>query len=201
MIAGWAVGTPYADRLVHTVRVSTRVAREPAPVVLHRDDIVVRDRRSSPWRPHFLVASDLVLALIAFLLNLTPAMVIAVGVATILGIQITVAVDRGRLLAEELARPPSIEQVAFEVADALRDVGLSPVGAEAVAVVLDEHLERRCSIEGVEAEVSATFAAAFDEVVSPMASTRYVVPRWVLQAPGRHRRGAAGRARPAPTRR
>ena len=199
----WAVGTPYDDTLVHTVRVTSRQQDPPrperAPVVLHRDDVDVRDRRPSPWRPHPLLAVGLVLALVAFLLNLTPAVVVAVGVATILGIQTTVAVDRGRVLAEDLARPPSIEQVAQAVADALHEVGLSPVGAGAVRVDVDEIGERRCALAGVDPATSATFATALDEVVSPMASPRYAVPRWVLVGPVDNAdgvRAALGRLRP-----
>ncbi len=199
----WAVGTPYDDTLVHTVRVTSRQQHasrpERAPVVLHRDHLDVRDRRPSPWRPHPLLAVGLVLALVAFLLNLTPAVVVAVGVATILGIQTTVAVDRGRVLAEDLARPPSIEQVAQAVADALHEAGLSPVGAAEVRVEVDEMGERRCSLAGVDPDTSATFAAALDEVVSPMGSPRYAVPRWVLVGPVDNAdgvRAALGRLRP-----
>ena len=59
--------------------------------------------------------------------------------------------------------------------------------------------ERRCALEGVPAEESAAFATALDEVVSPMASPRYVLPRWVLQEPVDNADGlrvAFGRLRP-----
>ena len=52
----WAVGTPYVDTLVHTVRILPSTPTEtvivPAPVVLHRNDLRVRDDRLAPWRPH-----------------------------------------------------------------------------------------------------------------------------------------------------
>jgi hypothetical protein len=110
-------------------------------------------------------------------------LVILVGLATMVGIQATIAVDRGRVLAEELARPPGIDQIANAVADALRETGLSARGAEAVRVVLDEQGSYRCVLEGVEPSMSATFVCALDEVVSPMASPRYVVPRSILIPP------------------
>jgi hypothetical protein len=109
--------------------------------------------------------------------------VIAIGVGTMLGLQTTVAVDRGRVLAEDLARPPGVEQVACAVADALLAAGLSPRGADAVRVERGDDGERRCTLTGVEPGVSATFAAALAEAVSPVASPRYVVPRWVLTGP------------------
>jgi hypothetical protein len=145
------------------------------------------------------VEAAIVLAVLVYLLNLTPVVVVELGLATMLGLQTTVAIDRGRRLAEDLARPPSIEQVAYAVADALFETGLSPVGSGGVMVVIDEHGDYRCAIEGVPAGVSALFATALDEVVSPMASPRYVVPRWVLHAPVDNAdgmKGAFGRLRP-----
>jgi hypothetical protein len=183
----WAVGTPYLDTLVHTVRIRPSEPSEtvlvPAPVVLRRNDLRVRDGRLAPWRPHFAIAVGIVLALMAFLLNLTPAVVVGIGLVTMLGIQTFVAVDRGRRLADDLARRPSLEQIAFAVADGLHSAGLSPVGADGVRVEIDPEGERRCSLEGVTPEVSAAFAASLDEVVSPMGEPRYVLPRWVLHEP------------------
>jgi superfamily II DNA or RNA helicase len=199
----WAVGTPYVDTVVHTVRIRpshpAAPRTGPAPVVLHRADVRVRDGRPAPWRPHWLLATGLIIATLAFLLNLTPAAVIALGLVTMLGIQTTVAVDRGRRLAEDLARPPSLEQIACAVADGLHDAGLAPYGAEAVQVEIDVGGVRRCSMVAVSPDVSATFATALDEVVSPMAQPRYVVPRWVLHDPVDNAdgaRAALGRLRP-----
>ncbi len=183
----WQVGTPYVDTVVHTVRILPSTPTEtvivPAPVVLHGDDLRVRDERLHPWRPHFSVAIGLVISLLAFALNLTPAVVIGLGLVTMLGIQSFVAVDRGRRLADDLAARPSIEQIAYAVADGLHGAGLAPVGADGVRVEIDPLGERRCSLEGVDAAVSAMFASALDEVVSPMGEPRYVLPRWVLAGP------------------
>ena len=189
----WSVGTPYDDTLVHTVRITGRhlpaPRREPAPVVLHAKQVEVRDERASPWRAHPVIAVGLMLATVAFLLNLTPSAVIGIGLVTMVGLQVCVAIDRGRVVADDLARPPSIEQIACAVADALHETDQSPVGAEAVQVVLDEHGERRCVLDGVEPAVSKAFAVSLDEVVSPMTSPRYVVPRWLLTGPADNRDG------------
>ena len=73
----WAVGTPYDDTLVHTVRItptgSAAPSADPAPVVLHDRELVVRDGRPQLWRPHPVIAVGVVMAAVAFLLNLTPA--------------------------------------------------------------------------------------------------------------------------------
>ncbi len=182
--AAWQVGTPYDDTLVHTVRITSSRAiaqrREPASATFHDRAVVVRDERASPWRPHPVVAVGFVVALVAFLLNLTPAAVIVIGLVTVAGLQGVVAVDRGRRVAEELRRPPSVEQIGYAVADALQAAGLSPMGAQGVRVEVDDLGEYRCALVGVVPAVSARFAAALDEVVSPMVAPRYVLPRWVL---------------------
>jgi len=187
----WAVGTAYADELVHTVRIrgGPRPRPAPVPVVLRGHRITVRDHRPAPWRPHPVVLAGVAIAVVVFLLNLTPAVLVALFLAVLLGVQTTVAVDRGGRLAEELARPPSIEQVAYAVADALQTVGLSPVGSDGVHVITDEHGEHRCALVGVTPRVSATFAGALDEVVSPLLSPRYVVPRWTLVGPADNSHG------------
>jgi hypothetical protein len=73
------------------------------------------------------------------------------------------------------------------------------VGSAAVATTLDERGEYRCVLDGVPPDVSAAFASALEEVVSPMASPRYVVPRWVRVGPVDNADGilaALGRLRP-----
>jgi hypothetical protein len=97
--------------------------------------------------------------------------------------QSAVAAARGRTYLEEVARGPDISRVACAVADGLHAVGMSPVGAAAVRVEVDADGEYRCSLGGVTAEVSRVFATALDEVVSPMAAPRYVLPRYVVAPP------------------
>ncbi len=152
----------------------------PVPVVLRDHGLVVRDGHPSPWRPHPVLAVGLVLATLAFLLNLTPAAVVAITVGTLLGIQTTVAVDRGRVAAEHLALTPGLEQTAASVADALHEAGLSPVGAAGVRIRRQGAAQASCFLDGVDETTSSTFVLALSELVSPLASPRYVVPRQVL---------------------
>ena len=66
-------------------------------------------------------------------------------------------------------------------------------------VEVDELGERRCYLEDVTPDVSARFATALDEVVSPMGTPRYVLPRWLLTEPVDNSDGlkaAFGRLRP-----
>lgn len=202
----WQVGEGYDDTVVHTVRVreARRVSaagppppQEPGPshVVARDRGLDVRDDRPAPWRPHPVAAALFVLSVVTWLLEIVPDGVNAVALAIAVALQTVVAAGRGRALVDEAARPPSLVQVASAVADALHVSGLSPAGAEAVRVLPDAEGEYRCFLDGVDPAVSATFANAFDEVVSPMAAPRYVLPRWVVTPPTSAFRGyAAGLA-------
>jgi hypothetical protein len=157
--------------------------------VLHGDELLVRDRRPSPWRPHPAVAVGLVLMALTFLLNLTPTMVVAIAVGTVLGIQTTVAVDRGRRVAEDLATPPSRAQVARAVADGLVAAGLIPVAA---------NVDDGVRVEGADPS-AAPLLAAVAEVLAPIDDPAYLIPRWVLTGPVDNSHGldvALGRLRP-----
>ena len=99
-------------------------------------------------------------------------MIVGIGLVTMLGIQTTVAVDRGRRIAEDLARPPALEQVAYAVADGLHDAGLTSARGRGGQRRGGHAGERRCALEGVPAEESAAFAAR---------STRWS-PRWRRRA-------------------
>lgn len=81
--------------------------------------------------------------------------------------------------------------VAAAVADGLQSAGLSPVGAAALHVEVTPDGVEAFSLSGVPDDVSSRFALALEEVVNPMSSPRYVLPRWVTSAP----RGADGLVR------
>ncbi len=191
----WSVGEEYDDTLVHTVRLlpptpdAVGVSKQPAPVVMRHRHLDVREARVSPWRPHPLLLAALALAVVLALVGVPWLAAVVTGLVAGAGIQSVVAARRGRDIVRAAARRPSIEQIAYAVADGLHDAGMSPVGAQAVRVEIDEEGEYRCSLYGVAPDVSATFATALDEVVSPMASPRYVLPRWVVDPPPPGARG------------
>jgi hypothetical protein len=130
---------------------------------------------------------------LTFLLNLTPTVVVAIGVGTVLGIQTTVAVDRGRRIAEDLARPPGHDQVARAVADGLEAAGLIPAGTAAVG------LDGGGAVGGLDPHVATLFVTALEEVLAPVDTPAYLIPRWVLTHPVDNSQGvqvALGRLRP-----
>ncbi|MFB4315462.1 DEAD/DEAH box helicase family protein [Actinomadura sp. 21ATH] len=81
---------------------------------------------------------------------------------------------------DEAAAEPPVTRFAYAVADALRQAGLSPRGAEAVTVRPTPDGTYGFALSGVDVLASERFAVALDEVIGPMAAPRYAVPRFVL---------------------
>ncbi|MDF9718127.1 DEAD/DEAH box helicase, partial [Nocardioides sp. ChNu-99] len=78
---------------------------------------------------------------------------------------------------------PSVHQVAAAVADALREVGLAPVGADAVRTSVDPDGTHRARLVHVDEEASRVFATAVEEALGPVERPRYLVSRRVLGPP------------------
>jgi hypothetical protein len=114
------------------------------------------------------------------------------------------AVRRSRTLREaggilaEAEGEPSLLRYAYAVADALKACDLAGRGAECVAARVEPDGSYRLSLADVDTATSERFALALDEVLSPIAAPRYVMPRYVLR-PGpvreRTREWLAGTAR------
>ncbi|MFC4785253.1 DEAD/DEAH box helicase [Nocardioides sp. MAHUQ-72] len=185
----WAVGTPYVDAAVPAIRVLAEErsrlgsASTPAPVVAGPTELAVRDAAllgSSPW-PALLLGAG----------GLSGAGALLAGHAALLGLGVVLLVvawfvrrgqrrARGTRVLAAACVPPSVAQVACAVADALHAAGLSPAGSDAVRLRVEPGGEYRCVLEGVGEPEAETFAVAVDEVMSPLGTPRYVVPRWVV---------------------
>jgi hypothetical protein len=59
------------------------------------------------------------------------------------------------------------------------------MGAEGVWLQVDADGEYRCRLEDVDEQTAAAFATALTEALAPIAEPRYVLPRGVLDEPGR----------------
>ncbi|GAB3424490.1 DEAD/DEAH box helicase family protein [Flindersiella endophytica] len=188
----WRIGEPYADRPVHTLRVreatasrapmvaEQRKAEEPA-VVPTPTGLVRVDGRRQPVS--YLLPAGVTLAFgLVLLASGVPAAVVGVVVA-ISATLAAIAAERTGLLVAEAARPADPVRIAYAVADGLQAAGLAPEGAQAVTAHVDADGEYRIALHTVDADASREFAIALDEVLSPMASPRYVIPRYVLSAP------------------
>ena len=77
------------------------------------------------------------------------------------------------------------------MADALREGGLASRGAGAVQLEPQPAGGYRARLRDVTAAESAAFATALDEVLSPLAQPRYIVPRLFLPRPGGRRAALA----------
>ena len=170
----WHVGSPYADEPVATVVVASRrplgLGRAAVPTVF--DDAVPADKRVTSR--HGRVARGF-LAVVWFVFGVT--------------------VRRARVAIEAPASG-SFADMAAATADALRDAGLVSQGASAVRLEPLPDGDYRARLADVAAAESATFATALDEVLSPLASPRYIVPR-LFVAPPADKRAARRLARGA----
>jgi hypothetical protein len=93
--------------------------------------------------------------------------------------------------AEKAPSSGSLEDMAMAAADALHEARL--VSRDAAAVQLEPLTGGgyRARLRDVPAAESATFATALDEVLSPLAQPRYLVPRLFLPRPARRRAAVA----------
>ncbi|SDS60509.1 Type III restriction enzyme, res subunit [Brevibacterium sandarakinum] len=94
----------------------------------------------------------------------------------------------GARRARLYARPPTVGQLAGTIAEALRETRKSSAGPEAMRLRVDARGDLRCHLDA-DAQSAEAFALALDEVVSPIADPRYLVPRWSLPQPQTGLRG------------
>jgi superfamily II DNA or RNA helicase len=172
----WHIGAPYADEPVATVIVASGrplgLGRAAVPT-LFDDPTAVGVLVGQPVTSRRGWAARVFLTVARFALGVTARRARAVIEAPVSG---------------------SFADMAAATADALRDVGLVSQGAAAVRIEPLPDGEYRARLAAVSAAESATFAAALDEVLSPLAHPRYIVPR-LFVAPPADKRAARRLAR------
>jgi hypothetical protein len=79
----------------------------------------------------------------------------------------------------------ALEDFAAAVAEALAATGgIAPeLGPANVRIVVQEDGQYRCFLDAATTEESARFAEALDQLLSPLASPRYIIPRYVIAQP------------------
>ncbi|MDR7251270.1 superfamily II DNA or RNA helicase [Nocardioides sp. BE266] len=198
----WAVGTPYDDLTLASLRVrrapGASAAVEPRPVgpitpvaptwrltptgMTTADEVPSMSWRSSLSLGAGTFGAALAAAVAAGEVAAVSAGVVG-GVATLAGALVT-----GRRNRDELTRwvheqltattgTPPLEAVAAAVADALEAAGLTSIGAAGLAAELHPDGEYRFRLVGTEDDAT-TFAVAFDEAIGPVGAPRYVVSRY-----------------------
>jgi superfamily II DNA or RNA helicase len=191
----WNIGAPYADEPVATVTVATRkplgLARAiipqgalPAAVAADADGSRPDDANTglnALWALSATFATIGIWGLAAghpgLLAELLAANPLALG-----AIRSAIRLRRaGRVTAAPSSG--SFEDMAAATADALRDAGMVSRGSSALLVEPQRDGSYRARLTDVSAAESATFAAALDEVLSPLAQPRYIVPRLFIAPP------------------
>lgn len=195
--AAWRLGTGFRDELVHTLRVRPErtmapAAVEPPPQGVPEAPPVVPAAACAqpvPRSPAGLVPAGVLLGagavLTALMLLAWVTALIGVPLVTA-GLTLAMRRTRGlrradRLLAGATGEPPLL-RYAYAVADALKACELSRYGADGVVARVEPDGSYRLSLADVDARTSERFALALDEVLSPIAAPRYVMPRYVLRS-------------------
>lgn len=225
----WRVGTPYEDVVRSELRITrgrpapparraelTQATRptwlpaiagavETSPAAARLPDPRMRPRVPVPATWMAGVVVSLVLFVLSLAADGATGSVLGLAATALLAASVSA---RGWLagraaagrLAAVAADPADLADLARAVADGLQATGLSPVGADGVHLDVDARGVYRVSLDGVDTTTSAVFATALDEVLAPLGSPRYVIPRYVLEAPTRpYHQGRAwldGRAEP-----
>jgi superfamily II DNA or RNA helicase len=207
LVERWQVGQPYDDRPARAVRIlpsrpgRVGMAAGPPAVVVRpggleqrADGLRVAPRSPVSW---VWVMPAIAAAWFAYAVQPVLAAAVVAGIVGRLAWLRRQRVEAGRRLLREATTSVSVLRIACAVADGLHRAGLVSQGAAAVDVELDEVGDYRCLLRGVSEDQSGLFAEALDEVVSPIALPRYVVPRWVVTdldlSPGRALAAADGR--------
>jgi superfamily II DNA or RNA helicase len=190
--ARWRIGDAYEDGLVHTLRITVpRTSREPAvlPAEARRAPAAVPAPHgvlpsllpSGPARSRTAIAGALGTA--APLTALPWPLAVATGGLAACAAYAATRTSAAHRHLRRTASAGVLVHIAWATADALHAAGLVPRGSGAVSFDPDETGAYRVELSGVPSDASALFATAFDEAVSPLASPRYVIPRYVLDPP------------------
>lgn len=189
----WAVGESYVDRVRHvawvhpgrdsgarTSAVVQAVTAPPAPVLVLREQGLEGD--ASVWRGvPGLAAAGAVGATVAALAG--GGIVLAVLALVLLAGGLALAARRRAILLAEVGEAPDLLDHAWALADGLHAADLVPGGAELVRwhPAPDGRVRVVLDVSGGSAEEeSALFAEALVEVLGPVGTPRYLVPRHVI---------------------
>lgn len=169
----WAIGTGYQDEPVTTVTVTTQRSLGLAG----RATASLARRRTAPrWGAIILTA-----AVIA-LLGVRHAPL----AAALAGLAVAAAFAVAARTAARVSAPPAkagLEDLALATADALNAAGLTSRGGSAVVVEAFADGGYRARLGDVTAGESEVFTSALDDVLSPLAQPRYVIPRLIVEPP------------------
>ncbi|MDQ6919297.1 MAG: hypothetical protein M3Z98_08055, partial [Candidatus Dormibacteraeota bacterium] len=181
--ARWGVGQPYENVATQTLRV--HFGRSPGLTqgALRSSAAGVKP----PPSFMFLLAGTLLAGIAVFALGLASGHDLLGGG---LGL-IAFAVGLGwtghtvRTYLSQVGPAGTLENLAAAVAEGLAAAGLidQAVTEAAVRIVVQPDGYYRCYLAGESLEDSSLFATSLDELLSPLREPRYLIPRYITQAP------------------
>ncbi len=177
----WKIGQPYENAELHTVRIKLgRSIGLPNRRLLRHESGAEKGLR---WRFYGVLAAAGIAG-------------VGVGLAgpDLLGAAGGLAVAGGggfwvsrsfQDAVERVAPSDALEDLASAVAEALAATGgiSEALGPKSVRFVVQPDGFYRCLLDGASAEESALFAESMDELLSPLAAPRYLIPRYMMTPP------------------
>lgn len=180
----WAVSEPYASREIHTVRL--RFARSvglPNRRLLRHGP---RGGGGARLGPKLAGAAAVAAAAGVAAVAGGAELAVLTGGLSAAGLAL---LGGGRALGARVRRlgpTDALEDLAAALAAALSATGgIAPaLGPAAVRVTIERDGYYRCYLDGASADESRLFAESLDELLTPLAFPRYVIPRYVADVPG-----------------
>jgi hypothetical protein len=190
----WAVGTPYENAQIETVRMrfGQSIGLPGRDLLRHMPSA---GGSTDPLRRQLLtvagpgVAGGLLGLLLGLTLSAAPLLLALVGLVCGAAVGAVLAGNAVRASLADLEPSDALEDLAAAVADALRATGGVQSQGE-VRVVLQDDGFYRCYLSGASREESALFAASMDDLLSPLLSPRYIIPRAIAADPPQSSLGA-----------
>ena len=179
----WRVGEPYLNLPTQTVRIR---AQRALGVSARRLD------GSAPGAgsPRFVKARAIAgtgLGLSTALISVAAGQdLLAIGLGGLMIVGgVGWAAHSMRTYADRLGPSSSLDDLAAAIAEALIATGLidNRLTAAAVRVATKPDGYYRCYLEGVTLQDSSVFAASLDELLAPIQSPRWIIPRYVSGPP------------------
>jgi hypothetical protein len=187
--ARWAIGSPYQNIRIETVRLrfGHSLGLPATNLLRHAPDPskVSHFRRQVMNIASAAVGAGVLGLLAAHTLELDPLLLTGGGAAAAAALGVGLV---GRELQTSLARlgpSDTLEDLAAAIVEGLRDAGAlrAEVGTDAVRLLLQDDGFYRCYLEHATREESALFAEALDELLAPLAAPRYIIPRYIAPEP------------------
>ncbi len=178
--ARWAVGTPYTNTQVETVRLrfGRAIGLPGRDLWRHAQSSTSLNplRRAAATVTGTAVAGAILGLLIGATLTASALPLLLLGLLCGAGLGLLLAGNAVREALGALGPSDALEDLAAAVADALRATGGLHSDGE-VHVVMQDDGFYRCFLTGASRDESALFAECMDELLAPLLSPRYIIPR------------------------